>query len=333
MAGHGRRAVAVAVPDAAGVHDRPRGAAHPAVRRGDGRARRSVRAVARANAAATRSATATGVLLRAINWNRPASRAGPTPTASTSPTSKRCSSRWRRRFRRSSCAGDGRPTRSAQDDDGVTLTVARTGDESQQEHAARRLADRGRRCEQRGPRTARHRERRRGFRGRLARRRLRAAGRSASGRRSSPSTATPAQPATAVNSGPGRRRFEFMRRADVTVEELNRPETAWRLMEPWGVTPDNARLERHAVYTFRGRWATEWRRGRVFLAGDCRAPDAAVPRAGPVRRSARRALADAGGSSMVASGRADAVGARLLRHRARRPRARDHRRGRSRSAR
>ena len=78
----------------------------------------------------------------------------------------------------------------------------------------------------------------------------------------------PAQPATAVNSGPGRRRFEFMRRADMTVEELGRPETAWRLMAPWGVTPDNARLERHAVYTFRGRWATEWNRGRVFLAGD-----------------------------------------------------------------
>ena len=78
----------------------------------------------------------------------------------------------------------------------------------------------------------------------------------------------PAQPATAVNSGPGRRRFEFMRRAEVTIEELNRPEAAWRLMAPWGVTPDNARLERHAVYTFRGRWAKDWRRGRVFLAGD-----------------------------------------------------------------
>ena len=78
----------------------------------------------------------------------------------------------------------------------------------------------------------------------------------------------PEQPATAVKSGPGRRRFEFMRRAEVTVEQLGRTETAWRLMEPWGVTPDNARLERHAVYTFRGRWAKEWRRGRVFLAGD-----------------------------------------------------------------
>ena len=78
----------------------------------------------------------------------------------------------------------------------------------------------------------------------------------------------PDQPATAVKSGPGRRRFEFMRRANMPVEQLGREETAWRLMAGWGVTPDNARLERHAVYTFRGRWAHEWRQGRVFLAGD-----------------------------------------------------------------
>jgi 2-polyprenyl-6-methoxyphenol hydroxylase-like FAD-dependent oxidoreductase len=78
----------------------------------------------------------------------------------------------------------------------------------------------------------------------------------------------PAQPATAVNSGPGRRRFEFMRRADISAKELGKPETAWRLMEPWGVTPENAKLERHAVYTFRGKWAREWRRGRVLIAGD-----------------------------------------------------------------
>ena len=78
----------------------------------------------------------------------------------------------------------------------------------------------------------------------------------------------PEQPATAVNSGPGRRRFEFMRRPDVSVEEITQPEAVWRLMSGWGVTPDNARLERQAVYTFRGRWATAWRRGRVLLAGD-----------------------------------------------------------------
>ncbi|WNV82967.1 bifunctional 3-(3-hydroxy-phenyl)propionate/3-hydroxycinnamic acid hydroxylase [Umezawaea sp. Da 62-37] len=78
----------------------------------------------------------------------------------------------------------------------------------------------------------------------------------------------PAQPATAVNSGPGRRRFEFMRRQDVTADELGQESTAWRLMAPWGVTPDTARLERHAVYTFKGHCVRSWREGNVFLAGD-----------------------------------------------------------------
>ena len=78
----------------------------------------------------------------------------------------------------------------------------------------------------------------------------------------------PAQPTTAVNSGPGRRRFEFMRRAEMSVEELGRDSTAWYLMAPWGVTPKTATLERHAVYTFRGRWAKNWRIGSAFLAGD-----------------------------------------------------------------
>lgn len=78
----------------------------------------------------------------------------------------------------------------------------------------------------------------------------------------------PAQPATAIQSGPGRRRFEFMRRPDMSAEELAQESTAWQLMAPWGVTRENTRLERHAVYTFRGRWARQWRSGNVFLAGD-----------------------------------------------------------------
>jgi 3-(3-hydroxy-phenyl)propionate hydroxylase len=59
-----------------------------------------------------------------------------------------------------------------------------------------------------------------------------------------------------------------MRRADMTIEELGQDTTAWKLMAPWGVTPQTARLERHAVYTFRGQWAQEWRQGNAFLAGD-----------------------------------------------------------------
>jgi 2-polyprenyl-6-methoxyphenol hydroxylase-like FAD-dependent oxidoreductase len=78
----------------------------------------------------------------------------------------------------------------------------------------------------------------------------------------------PARPTTLVSGGPGRRRWEFMRLPHETLEQLNDRETAWKLLAAWDVRPDNATLERHAVYTFRARWADAWRRGRVLLAGD-----------------------------------------------------------------
>ena len=78
----------------------------------------------------------------------------------------------------------------------------------------------------------------------------------------------PARPTTLVPGGPGRRRFEFMRLPTETVEELNDEETAWRLLEPWGITPATAKLERHTVYTFQARWCDTWRKGRLLLAGD-----------------------------------------------------------------
>jgi 2-polyprenyl-6-methoxyphenol hydroxylase-like FAD-dependent oxidoreductase len=78
----------------------------------------------------------------------------------------------------------------------------------------------------------------------------------------------PARPTTVVSGGPGRRRWEFMRLPGETIEELNNEATAWRLLDPWNLTPTNATLERHAVYTFQARWADEWRKGRIFLAGD-----------------------------------------------------------------
>ena len=77
-----------------------------------------------------------------------------------------------------------------------------------------------------------------------------------------------ARPTTRVSGGPGKRRWEFMRLPHETIAELNTEATAWRLLEPWGVTPDNATLERHTVYTFQARWADRWREGRVLIAGD-----------------------------------------------------------------
>lgn len=76
------------------------------------------------------------------------------------------------------------------------------------------------------------------------------------------------RPSTMVPGGPGRRRWEFMRLPGESKESLNSAETAWQLLKPYGLTPDNARLERHSVYTFQACWATSWREGRVLLAGD-----------------------------------------------------------------
>ena len=78
----------------------------------------------------------------------------------------------------------------------------------------------------------------------------------------------PARPTTAVSGGPGRRRWEFMRMPEETIADLNSEQMAWKLLEPWQLTPQNSQLERHAVYTFQARWADIWRSGRLLLAGD-----------------------------------------------------------------
>jgi len=78
----------------------------------------------------------------------------------------------------------------------------------------------------------------------------------------------PGRPTTMVSGGPGRRRWEFMRLPHESVDELDDPNRAWELLEAWDVTPANATLERHAVYRFQARWAEQWRKGNVLLAGD-----------------------------------------------------------------
>jgi 2-polyprenyl-6-methoxyphenol hydroxylase-like FAD-dependent oxidoreductase len=78
----------------------------------------------------------------------------------------------------------------------------------------------------------------------------------------------PARPTTLVSGGPGRRRFEFMRLPHESIEDLSSEVATWRLLAPWGVRPENSKLERHAVYTFGARWADRWRNGRVLIAGD-----------------------------------------------------------------
>jgi len=78
----------------------------------------------------------------------------------------------------------------------------------------------------------------------------------------------PERPTTVVPGGPGRRRWEFMLLPGEGASDMNCAEAAWRLLAPWDITPANATLERHAVYTFRGQWAKSWQQGRALLAGD-----------------------------------------------------------------
>lgn len=85
----------------------------------------------------------------------------------------------------------------------------------------------------------------------------------------------PARPTTIVPGGPGpviggpdRRRWEFMVLPGENPQEMQQPENAWKLMAPWGLTPENAELERSAVYRFQARWARTWNKGRCLLGGD-----------------------------------------------------------------
>lgn len=85
----------------------------------------------------------------------------------------------------------------------------------------------------------------------------------------------PARPTTIVPGGPGpdpkgppRRRWEYMLLEGETPAQMQTPEKAWELLATWGVTPDNAELERSAVYRFQSRWAKTWAKGRCMIGGD-----------------------------------------------------------------
>ncbi|MEM6627090.1 MAG: bifunctional 3-(3-hydroxy-phenyl)propionate/3-hydroxycinnamic acid hydroxylase [Pseudomonadota bacterium] len=77
----------------------------------------------------------------------------------------------------------------------------------------------------------------------------------------------PERPATYVR-GPGmRRRWEITVLDDEDAEDISSPDSVWRLLSQW-LTPEEAVLERSAVYVFHSLLAQKWRKGRLFLAGD-----------------------------------------------------------------
>ncbi|MDB5795699.1 MAG: bifunctional 3-(3-hydroxy-phenyl)propionate/3-hydroxycinnamic acid hydroxylase [Noviherbaspirillum sp.] len=77
----------------------------------------------------------------------------------------------------------------------------------------------------------------------------------------------PSRPTMFVAGTGNHRRFEMMLLPGEDPREIEREERVWQLLSRW-ITPGDAELWRHASYRFHALIATEWRKGRVFLAGD-----------------------------------------------------------------
>ncbi|MFZ5784221.1 MAG: bifunctional 3-(3-hydroxy-phenyl)propionate/3-hydroxycinnamic acid hydroxylase [Pseudomonadota bacterium] len=77
----------------------------------------------------------------------------------------------------------------------------------------------------------------------------------------------PARPMTVVNVSGNRRRWEIMLMPGDDPARLTEPGIFWPMMRRW-LGPEDAELERAAVYTFHAVVQQGWRRGRLLLAGD-----------------------------------------------------------------
>jgi 3-(3-hydroxy-phenyl)propionate hydroxylase len=77
----------------------------------------------------------------------------------------------------------------------------------------------------------------------------------------------PERPATYVRGIGQRRRWEIMLQAKEDATTAQQPAFVWHLLSRW-VQPEEAELERSAVYTFHSVIAESWRRGQLLIAGD-----------------------------------------------------------------
>ncbi|MEM9106441.1 MAG: bifunctional 3-(3-hydroxy-phenyl)propionate/3-hydroxycinnamic acid hydroxylase [Pseudomonadota bacterium] len=77
----------------------------------------------------------------------------------------------------------------------------------------------------------------------------------------------PHRPATYCRSPGMRRRWEITVRDDEDSEDIATSQSVWHLLSRW-LTPEEADIERRAVYTFHSTLARKWRDGRLLIAGD-----------------------------------------------------------------
>ncbi len=77
----------------------------------------------------------------------------------------------------------------------------------------------------------------------------------------------PARPMTLVNVNGRRRRWEIMLMPGDDQDRLTDPDIFWPMIARW-LRPEDAEIERAAVYTFHSVVQEGWRKGRLLLAGD-----------------------------------------------------------------
>ena len=78
----------------------------------------------------------------------------------------------------------------------------------------------------------------------------------------------PERPTTYVPMGPTAFRMEFMLRPGERREDFESPEALYQMLRETGLPHTGLHIVRQAIYTFRARWRNQWRKGRVFIAGD-----------------------------------------------------------------
>lgn len=79
----------------------------------------------------------------------------------------------------------------------------------------------------------------------------------------------PERPHMFMPLGTKRQRFEFRVHENETEEQMLEPQVVWDFLEEkYGLGPDDFEIARQLVYHYYSRVAEQWRKGRVFIAGD-----------------------------------------------------------------
>ncbi len=77
----------------------------------------------------------------------------------------------------------------------------------------------------------------------------------------------PARPVSFIIGPKNHRRWEIMLLPGEDARQMERPENVWRLLAPW-LSPQDGELWRAASYRFHALVASDWRKGRIIIAGD-----------------------------------------------------------------